>query len=73
MKTLLSADFNVSAYELISGEISYVTSNASLAKENKCKMANLDSATKIAHESIICTAGTVISLKQKTTRNESFW
>ena len=57
VKTLLSADFNVSAYELISGEISYVTSNSSLAKQNKCKMANLDSATKIAYESIICTAG----------------
>ena len=57
VKTILSPDINISAYELISGEISYVTGNAMLAKDNKCKMANLDSATKIAYESIICTAG----------------
>lgn len=57
VRTILSPDFNVSAYELITGEISYVTGNAMLAKENKCKMANLDSATNIAYESIICTAG----------------
>lgn len=55
--TVLDPDFNVSAYELISNEISYVTGNASLAKNNKCKMANLDASTKITNESIICTAG----------------
>lgn len=55
--TILDPDFNVSAYELISNEISYVTGNASLAKNNKCKMANLDASTKITNESIICTAG----------------
>lgn len=57
VKTILDPDFNVSAYEIISNEISYVTGNATLAKENKCKMANLDAATKITNESIICTAG----------------
>ena len=57
IKTILDPDFNVSAYEIISNEISYVTGNATLAKDNKCKMANLDAATKITNESIICTAG----------------
>lgn len=57
VKTILDPDFNVSAYEIISNEISYVTGNATLAKDNKCKMANLDAATKITNESIICTAG----------------
>lgn len=57
VRTIYDVDFNVSAYELISGEISYVTGNASLAREGKCKMANLDSATRITYGSIICTAG----------------
>lgn len=57
IKTILDPDFNVSAYEIISNEISYVTGNATLAKDNKCKMANLDAAIKITNESIICTAG----------------
>lgn len=57
VKTVYDADFSVSAYELISGEISYVTGNAALAKEGKCKMANLDSATEVTYGSIICTAG----------------
>ena len=57
VKTVLDPTFNVSAYEIISGEISYVTGNAKLARENKCKMANLSSATKVSYGSIICTAG----------------
>ena len=57
VKTILDPDFSVSAYEITSNEISYVTGTASLAKENKCKMANLDATTKITNEAIICTAG----------------
>lgn len=57
VKTVLSPDFNVSAYEIISNEISYVTGSTALARDGKCKMANLDPSTKITHESIICTAG----------------
>lgn len=57
VKTVLDARFNISAYEIISGEISYVTGNAKLAREGKCKMANLRSSTDIAYGSIICTAG----------------
>ena len=57
VKTLLDPTFNVSAYEIISGEISYVTGNAKLAREDKCKMANLTSTTKVSYGSIICTAG----------------
>ena len=57
VKTVLDPDFNLSAYEIISNEISYVTGNAKLAKDGKCKMANLSSSTDIAYGSIICTAG----------------
>ena len=57
VKTVLDSTFNVSAYEILSGEISYVTGNAKLAREGKCKMANLSSQTKVSVGSIICTAG----------------
>lgn len=57
VKTILDPDFSVSAYEIVSGEISYVTGDASLAKDGKCKMANLDSATSVTYGSIISTAG----------------
>ena len=57
VKTVLDKSFNVSAYEILSGEISYVTGNARLARDGKCKMANLSSSTKVSYGSIICTAG----------------
>jgi rod shape-determining protein MreC len=57
VKTVLDADFNVSAYEILSNEVSYVTGNAKLAKKGKCKMANLNASTDIAYGSIVCTAG----------------
>ena len=57
VKTILDPDFSVSAYEIVSGEISYVTGDASLAKNGKCKMANLDSGTSVTYGSIIATAG----------------
>lgn len=57
VKTILDPDFSVSAYEIVSGEISYVTGDANLAKDGKCKLANLDSTTSVTYGSIICTAG----------------
>ncbi len=57
VKTILNPKFNVSAYEIISGEISYVTGNARLARDGKCKMSNLSSTTHVAYGSIICSAG----------------
>lgn len=57
VQSVLDPDFNISAYEIVTNEISYVTGTANLAKQGKCKMANLDSSTEIAYGSIICTAG----------------
>ena len=57
VKTFLDPSFNVSAYEIISGEISYVTGSPSLAVNGKCKMANLSTSTEVSYGSIICTAG----------------
>lgn len=57
VKTVLDPDVNISAYEIISGEISFVTGNARLAKSGRCEMANLSASTEVAYGSIICTAG----------------
>ena len=57
VKPVLDSKFNVSAYEIISGEISFVTGNARLAQDGKCKMSNLASDTKVSYGSIICSAG----------------
>ncbi len=55
--TILDPDFSVSAYEIVSGEISYVTGDAALAADGKCKFANLDSSSAVTYGSIISTAG----------------
>ncbi len=57
VRTVLDPELNISAYEIVSGEISYVTGNAKLAKDGKCKFANLSSTTNVTYGSIICTAG----------------
>ncbi|MEZ3421007.1 MAG: rod shape-determining protein MreC [Eubacterium sp.] len=57
VKTILDPDFSVSAYEIVSGEISYVTGDASLAADGMCKMANLSTDSAVAYGSIISTAG----------------
>lgn len=57
VKTVIDPDFNVSAYEIVTNEISYVTGTTALAKDGKCKMANLNSSTDIAYGSIIASAG----------------
>ena len=57
VKTILDPDFSVSAYEIISGEISYVTGDSRLASHGKCKMANLESNTSVTYGSILSTAG----------------
>lgn len=57
VSTIIDPDFSVSAYDISTNEISYVTGSADLAGEGYCKFENLDSATKISYGSIIATAG----------------
>lgn len=57
VKTILDPDFSVSAYEIVSNEISYVTGDAALAAQGKCKMANLAADAAVSYGSIISTAG----------------
>lgn len=55
--SIIDPDFSVSAYDIGSNELSYVTGSAQLASDGLCKFENLDSATKISYGSIIATAG----------------
>lgn len=57
VSTVADPDFSVSAYDINTKELSYVTGDAALASSGRCKFENLDSDTKIAYGSIIATAG----------------
>lgn len=55
--SVLDPDFSVSAYDVTTNELSYVSGSAQLAKDGLCKFENLSSNTKISYGSIIATAG----------------
>lgn len=57
ISTVINPGFSVSAYDINTGELSYVTGDAGLAGDGMCKFENLDSDTSIAYGSIIATAG----------------
>lgn len=57
VSSIIDPDFSVSAYDINTKELSYVTGDAEIAKDGYCKFENLDSTTKIAYGSIIATAG----------------
>lgn len=57
ISSVIDPDFSVSAYDINTKELSYVTGDAELAEDGYCKFENLDSATKISYGSIIATAG----------------
>ena len=57
VSTIIDPDFSVSAFDINTKELSYVTGDAKLAEKGSCKFEYLDSATKITYGSIITTAG----------------
>lgn len=57
VSSVLDPDFSVSAYDISTNELSYVTGSADLAAQGYCKFENLDSSTRISYGSIIATAG----------------
>ena len=57
VSSILDPDFSVSAYDINTKELSYVTGDADIASQGMCKFENLDTATKITYGSIIATAG----------------
>lgn len=84
VSTIIDPDFSVSAYDVGTNELSYVTGSADLAADGLCKFENLDSATKTSYGSIIATAGvskkipkgivigTVKEIKSETTNIASY-
>lgn len=57
VSSIISPDFSVSAYDINSKELSYVTGDAKLSQDGFCKFENLDSDTRVTYGSIIATAG----------------
>jgi len=57
VSSIIDPDFSVSAYDINTKELSYVTGDAEIADSKMCKFENLDSSTKITYGSIIATAG----------------
>lgn len=57
VSSIIDPDFSVSAYDVNTKELSYVTGDAQIAKDGYCKFENLDATTKISYGSIIATAG----------------
>lgn len=57
VSSVIDLDFSVSAYDINTKELSYVTGDAELAADGMCKFENLDASTKISYGSIIATAG----------------
>lgn len=55
--SIIDPDFSVSAYDINTKELSYVTGDSEIAKDGYCKFENLDASTKISYGSIIATAG----------------
>ena len=48
VNTILDPDFSVSAYDISTNELSFVSGDASLAKQGVCKFENLSSSSKIS-------------------------
>ena len=57
VSSIIDPDFSVSAYDINTKELSYVTGDAEIAKYGCCKFENLDASTKVTYGSIIATAG----------------
>lgn len=57
VNTILNPSVNVSAYDIRSNEVSYVTTTVEYSKDNLCVMPGLSAFTAVSAGSIICTAG----------------
>ena len=57
VSTILNPDVNVSAYEVRTRDMGYVTSSVSLAREGHCQMPGLQASTAITTGGVVCTSG----------------
>ncbi len=57
VNTILNPKVNVSAYEVRTRDLGYVTSTVALAREGHCHMPGLASSTAVTAGGIVCTSG----------------
>ena len=57
VNTILNPNTNVSAYEVRTKEVSYVTTTAEYSKQSICIMPGLSPSTSVSTGGIVCTAG----------------
>lgn len=57
VNTILNSKVNVSAYEVRTRDLGYVTSTVALAQEGHCHMPGLSSSTAVTAGGIVCTSG----------------
>lgn len=57
VKTILNPDVNVSAYEVRTRDLGFVSGSAKLYKDSLCQMPGLPDTTSISPGGIVCTSG----------------
>lgn len=57
VKTILNPNINVSAYEIRTKEVSYVTTTVDYSKDGMCIMPGLSPTTAVTAGGLVCTAG----------------
>lgn len=57
VNTILNPNVNVSAYEVRTRDLGFVTSTAALAEQGRCHMPGLPSSTSVTAGGIVCTSG----------------
>lgn len=57
VNTILNPSVNVSAYEVRTRDLGFVTSTAELAQQGRCHMPGLSSSTSVTAGGIVCTSG----------------
>ena len=57
VNTILNPKVSVSAYEVRTRDLGYVTSTVALAQEGQCHMPGLSSSTSVTAGGIVCTSG----------------
>lgn len=57
VNTILNPEVNVSAYEVRTRDMGYVTTNIDLAQQGLCHMPGLSSSTAVTAGGVVCTSG----------------
>lgn len=58
VRTVTDPNVNIAAYEIRTGEIGYVSSNAEQSAGGSCSLSGLDKNTAVSKGGIVCTSGT---------------